>query len=301
MRILVTGSEGNIGSKLVPYLQSCGHEVFCLDVVQRYRDNYVIADIRNPLDLIQFTQTFKPEVVIHLAAMVSRITCEKSAVETISSNLLGLTNIIEVCKLYDAKLIYFSTSEIYGNIGGLLSEDRADIDPNNRYGLTKLLGEKLVQYEVKHAGLRAVTLRPFMFYDEDESFGENRSAMIRFMEAAILGNQKINVHKDSKRNWTHISDAVKLIEKSIYLDEYHAINLANDEVIDMVEFAKKINVLTNTNFDDIFTITEQPSQMTLEKIPCTKKMNELLNYTPEVDIDKGLLVMIEVVKKRLGL
>ena len=41
--------------------------------------------------------------------------------------------------------------------------------------------------------------------------------------------------------------------------------------------------------------------MTLEKIPCTKKMNELLNYTPEVDIDKGLLVMIEVVKKRLGL
>ena len=74
--------------------------------------------------------------------MVSRITCEKSAVETISSNLLGLTNIIEVCKLYNSKLIYFSTSEIYGNIGGLLSEDRADINPNNRYGLTKLLGEK---------------------------------------------------------------------------------------------------------------------------------------------------------------
>ena len=59
MRILVTGSEGNIGSKLVPYLEECGHKVFCLDIVQRYRDNYVIADIRNPLDLIKFTQEFR--------------------------------------------------------------------------------------------------------------------------------------------------------------------------------------------------------------------------------------------------
>ena len=300
MKILVTGSEGNIGSKLVPYLEECGNKVFCLDIVQRYRDNYVIADIRNPLDLIKFTQDFKPEVVIHLAAMVSRVTCEKSAVETISSNLLGLTNIIEVCKLYNSKLIYFSTSEIYGNIGGLLSEDRTDIDPNNRYGLTKLLGEKLVEYEVKHGNLKAISLRPFMFYDEDESFGENRSAMIRFMEAAILKNQKINVHRNSKRNWTHTRDAVKLIEKSIYVDQYEAINIANDEVVDMVDFAKKINVLTNTNFDDIFTITDQPSQMTLEKIPCTKKMNRLLNYTPEINIDNGLSIMIDVVKKRLG-
>lgn len=299
MRILITGSEGNIGSKLVPYLEECGHETFCVDIVQKYRDNYTISDIRNPIDLIKNVNEFKPQIVIHLAAMVSRITCEKSATETVSSNLLGLTNVIELCKLYGSKLIYFSTSEVYGEIGGLFSEDRTDLNPNNRYGLTKLIGEKLVEYEVNNHNLKAVTLRPFMFYDEDENFGENRSAMIRFMEAAILKDEKIYVHKNSKRNWTHVSDAVRLIEKSIYIDDYQVINLANDEVVDMVDFAKKINEISETKFDEVFEICDQPKQMTLEKIPCTKKMKSLLNYTPKVTINEGLVLVYNKVKKRL--
>jgi len=278
MRILVTGSEGNIGSKLVPYLIECGHKVFCVDIKQSYRDNYIISDIINPIDSVKIFNDFKPEIVIHLAAMVSRITCEKSASITISSNLLGLSNIIELCKLHSSKLIYFSTSEVYGNIGGILSEDREDIQPNNRYGLTKLMGEKLVEYEVKYHNLKAVSLRPFMFYDEDESFGENRSAMIRFIEGAISDGEKLQVHKNSKRSWTHIHDAVRLIEKSIYLENYEVINIANSEVINMEDFAQKIIKLSNKQFDDVFEIIPQPEQMTLEKIPSTDKMDKLLNY-----------------------
>jgi nucleoside-diphosphate-sugar epimerase len=300
MKILVTGSEGNIGSKLVPYLIECGHQVFCVDIKQSYRDNYIISDVTNPIDSIKVFNEFKPEVVIHLAAMVSRITCEKSASITISSNLLGLSNIIELCKLHNSKLIYFSTSEVYGNIGGVLSEDRIDIQPNNRYGLTKLMGERLVEYEVKYHNLKAVTLRPFMFYDEDESFGENRSAMIRFIEGCISNSEKLQVHKNSKRSWTHIYDAVRLIEKSIYLENYEVINIANSEVIDMEDFANKVINLSNKQFDDVFDIIPQPQQMTLEKIPFTGKMDRLLGYKPVVRIDEGLKLVYDKVKKRIG-
>jgi len=47
MKILVTGSEGNIGKKLVPYLRSCGHEVMRLDIQQGYADDYFKQDIRD--------------------------------------------------------------------------------------------------------------------------------------------------------------------------------------------------------------------------------------------------------------
>ncbi len=301
MRVLITGSEGNIGAKLVPYLEKCGHEVFCVDIVQKYRENYVISDIRNPIDLLNHMKGFKPEVIIHLAAMVSRITCEKSATETISSNILGLTNIIELAKLYDSKLIYFSTSEVYGDIGGILSEDRTDLNPNNRYGFTKLMGEKLVEYEVKNNNLKSIILRPFMFYDEDENFGENRSAMIRFMEASITKDKKMQVHDKSSRNWTHISDAVILIEKSIHLQDFEIINISSSEVIDMVDFAHKVNKVSETSFDDIFEIIPQPPKMTLNKIPGVEKMEKLLRYSPKVSIDHGLELVFKKVKNRLSI
>lgn len=299
MKIIVTGSEGNIGSKLVPYLEKKGHNVYCVDQVQKYRNNYIISDIMNPVDMFSIVNDFKPDAIIHLAAMVSRITCEKSAGITINSNLTGLNNIINLCKINDSKLIYFSTSEIYGNIGGVLKEDRLDIEPNNRYGLTKYLGEKIVEYEVKYHGLKAVTVRPFMFYDEDENFGENRSAMIRFVES-LLKDEKIEVHKNAKRGWTHIDDAVILIEKTLYLDEYNVINIASREVVDMDDFAKMICNILNKDYNKLVDVIEQPKQMTLEKIPYVDNMIKLLGYEPQVTLEDGLNRVIEKVKKRLN-
>jgi len=297
MRVLVTGSEGNIGSKLIPYLESVGHTVFCVDIQQKFRENYIISDVTNPIDMVKVVNGFKPEVIIHMAAMVSRITCEKSPNMSVDVNLNGLNNIIELCKLFDSKLIYFSTSEIYGDIGGELFEDRNDISPNNIYGLTKYLGEKIVEHNVNYHKLKAVTVRPFMFYDEDESFGENRSAMIRFAENLLM-DEKIQVHKNAKRSWLHISDAVVLIEKTFYLDNYQTINLANSEIVDMEVFANKMCNILGKDYIALCDVIEQPIQMTLEKIPSTLKMDKLLGYKPKIDIDKGLRLVIDQVIMR---
>jgi len=299
MKVLVTGSEGNIGRKLVPYLKSMKHEVFCVDIKQEYRDDYIISDITNPIELTDIIVRFQPDVVVHLAAMVSRITCEKSSAMTVNSNLCGLNNIINLCKINNSKLIYFSTSEIYGNIGGVLYEDREDIKPNNRYGLSKYLGEKLVEYEVEYHNLDAIIVRPFMFYDEDENFGENRSAMIRFVEG-LIKNEKIEVHKGAERSWLHISDAVKLIEKTFYLDEFEIINLASNEVIRMEQFARMLCNILNKKYELLCDEINIPNQMTLEKIPSTSKMFDLLKYIPKVDIETGLNLVVEKVKIRLG-
>jgi len=89
MRILVTGSKGNIGVELVKYLQNKGHDVLCIDILQKYRENYILCDILNLIDAEKDIQDFKPEVVYHLAAMVSRVTCEKSISMASSVNITG--------------------------------------------------------------------------------------------------------------------------------------------------------------------------------------------------------------------
>jgi len=266
MKILITGSEGNIGKKLVSHLKEQGHNVFRIDIKQGFGNDFTVANINNTSDLVSVFMTFKPEVVYHLAAMVSRITCEKSPAITIDTNISGTNNIIQLCKQFDCKLINFSTSEVYGNIGGLLSEDRTDIAPNNLYGLSKYLAESLVEYEVKNNGLKAITVRPFMIYDEEETHGVHRSAMIIFAEN-LLRRKQIEVHKGSKRSWMHIKDTVVVLTKLLYHNEYVIMNIGNPEVIRTEDLAAFMCDDIGINYNDYVKETELPGKMTLDKQP----------------------------------
>jgi nucleoside-diphosphate-sugar epimerase len=298
MKILVIGSEGNIGVKLTQKLIKCGHEVLRADILQHFSPDYAQTDIVSMLDLYSAVDRFKPDVVYHLAAMVSRVTCEAAPHLTIDTNLSGTNNVAQLCKRIGAKMINFSTSEIYGNIGGILSEDRTDIEPNNRYGLTKYLGEKIVEYEVKYHNLKAVTARPFMYYDEDETLGDHRSAMIRFAEG-LLNGDKIAVHKNSKRAWLHMDDAVVALEKLIYVDKYCAINIGYPKVVQTEYIAQYMCNKIGVDYRKMVDLVELPFQMTLEKIPDLTRQKKLLGFEPTISIEEGMDRVITKVKSRL--
>jgi len=287
MRILCIGSEGNIGTKLVPYLRSCGHEVFRCDQVQAVGNDYSVVNILSPLDLIKVFDWFNPEIVFHLAAMVSRVTCEASPSLAVDVNLSGLNNIINLCKTFDSKLIYFSTSEVYGNIGGYLSEDR-QCKPNNLYGLTKYLGEKLVEYHLKNA----VIVRPFMFYDEDETRGDHRSAMIRFCYH-LSRKEKITVHKGSKRSWMHISDGVKVLERLIYTNGFQLVNIGSGELINTESLAMTICNRLGLQYSDYVIEEPLPERMTLEKVPDIRRQIELTSIKSEIDLNAGINLILK--------
>ncbi len=300
MRILVTGSEGNIGGRLIPYLKEHGHDVFCIDIKQKYADDYTLCDVTNPMDVIDVFNRFKPDVVYHLAAMVSRITCERSPSLCVTTNITGTNNIVQLCKNYKSKIIYFSTSEIYGNIGGVLSEDRTDVNPNNIYGLTKYLGEKIVEYEVRNNGLKAIIVRPFMFYDEYESMGENRSAMIRFAESLVRG-RKITVHIGSYRSWMHISDAIIILEKLAHVNDFNIVNIGYPEVIPTEFLALKMCDYVGLKYKNHVIEEQLPDKMTLDKFPDLKKQYDLTGHVCLVDIDSGIKRVIDTVKKRISI
>ncbi len=298
MKILVTGSEGNIGSELVPYLQLQGHDVLCLDIVQKYRKNYILCDILNLTDAERDIQIFNPDIIYHLAAMVSRITCEKSIAMAVNINITGTVNMIQLCKRINAKLINFSTSEVYGNQNCLLEED-IQPTPNNIYGITKYMAEQLVEYEHNHTGLKYINVRPFMMYSENELMGENRSAMIRFAEN-ILKNNPITVHKGSKRSWLHVSDAVILFEKLLYVNEDITINIGDSNFVDIEYIAKFMCDYIGKSYD-LIKYEELPDKMTLQKISRFDRQINLLKYTPKVILEEGMKKVIDNVKKRIDL
>ncbi|MEO8679085.1 MAG: NAD(P)-dependent oxidoreductase [Vicinamibacterales bacterium] len=295
-KALVLGSEGNIGAPLVKHLRFQGIEVLEADIKPAWRDNFIMADINHPIDLLPAFD-WQPDVVFLLSAMVSRVTCEQASSLAIATNLGGVNNVLQMAKRTRSRVVFFSTSEVYGPGCDPMDERISDPKPNNRYGLSKLLGEQLVEYEVRTHGLRASVLRPFMVYDENEDLGDHRSAMIRFTSDLALG-RPIDVHRGSARSWLHVSDAVRAIEAAATLDEYAVINIGHPDVVPIAEMAEQIRVTLGAA-PALVRVNELPARMTLVKKPTLDRMRDLLGVVPRVSLADGIRLVCSRVNERL--
>lgn len=285
MRVLITGSEGNIGRILVPHLRKCGYEVLRCDIQNRFAPDYRMVDVKSPADLAGAFNEFEPDAVLHMAAIVSRVTGERSPHLAVDTNISGTNNLIHLCQRYGCKLVYFSSSEVYGPQPGKMSEGLTP-NPNNLYGLTKYLGELLVKYEVENYGLNALTLRPFMFYDEHETRGVYRSAMVRFAESLLKG-EGIVVHKGAKRSWMHTSDAAQVIERLLHVEGFHTVNIGNPDVVSMLDLAKLMCDKIGIGYD-LIAEEDLPSRMTLCKVPDLTKQRALTGIDDFIGADEGV-------------
>lgn len=296
-KALVIGSEGNIGVPLVKHLRATGYEVMESDIRPGWRKDYLMGDINYPVDLLPAFD-WGPDVVFILSAMVSRVTCEQAAGLAIATNLGGINNVLQLCRRAGAMTVFFSTSEVYGPECDPMDEAISDPRPNNRYGLSKLLGEQLVEYEVRTHGLRAVSLRPFMMYDEDEDLGDHRSAMIRFATNLALG-RKIEVHRGSMRGWLHVSDAVRAIEAAAHVKEYAAVNIGHPEILPIEDMAEMIRAELNAD-PSLITHHDLPERMTLIKRPTLDRQRDILGVVPSVSLAEGVGRVCARIRERLA-
>ena len=242
---------------------------------------------------------FKPDVIFGLAAMVSRVTCEQAGTLAVATNMTGLQNMIELAKTADAKFVYFSTSEVYGPNLDIMDEITTIPRPNNRYGLTKLLGESLVEHDVKYHSLKACSLRPFMMYDEDEDLGDHRSAMIRFATNLALG-KSIEVHEGSARGWFHVSDAVRAVEAAAHhCDEYGIYNIGHPEIHTIAEMAEMIRKELDAD-PSLVNVVKIPGQMTAVKNPSLSRMQNILGVKPQVSLEEGIKLVCSKIRERIA-
>jgi nucleoside-diphosphate-sugar epimerase len=289
MKILVTGSKGFIGTQLVPYLISLNNNVIGLDQYILSEDNYIRADISILSELINIFKNNTFDLVIHLASECGIENCEEHIQKSMQTNLIGSYNIIALCKEYNIRLIYFSTSEIYGDSLGdnkMIEDINANLlQPKNHYAMQKLFGEKMVVKELKNY----IIVRPFMIYGVGENQNNYRSVISKFIKLSI-NNKKLPVHKNSYRSWLHINDFIFALNLLIEKNVIGTYNIGNgNEILPIDNIAK---IIIDKIGGGVIEYVDIPITRTAYKIGDFTKLKNL-GFNPSIKIENGINEMIE--------
>tara|TARA_R110000868_G_scaffold408357_1_gene691398 strand:+ start:1566 stop:2264 length:699 start_codon:yes stop_codon:yes gene_type:complete len=131
MKILITGGSGLLGSNLIKIL---GKE----NEISSPSSNQL--DIRNLESIDNYIHLFKPDVLIHCAAIAKFAEAENRPFDTINVNVKGTINVVQSCLLTNTRMIYISTSHVFdGEQGNYKSSDK--VNPLSKYAKSKVAGE----------------------------------------------------------------------------------------------------------------------------------------------------------------
>lgn len=316
--ILLTGGAGFIGTKLCSKLYK-NNEILIYDNLRRNSIKFtsllnennvrlVEGDVLDLRHLKEVIGEFRPNIVIHLAAIAGIDTVIKSPVNTMKVNIIGTYNVLEAIKpLIDKieRFIFFSTSEVFGSYAYKVEEiHTTNLAPVGEarwtYSVGKLAAEHLVNSYHKEFDLRAVTVRPFNIYGPGQ-VGEG--AIHAFITRALKG-QKVQIHGegDQIRSWCYIDDMTHGI--MLCLEKKEAIgevfNIGNPRgTITILNLAQKIAVLCKSKSKTIFV---PKTYVDVElRIPNIEKAKKILEYSPKMDLDEGLKRTIEWYQDKMPL
>lgn len=307
-RILLTGGAGFIGTKLCGVL-SKNNEILIYDSLNRNsikntnlldKDNVKLiqGDILDLNHMKAVVDEFKPNIVIHLAAVAGIDTVIKSPVNTMKVNMIGTYNILEAVRNHKIdKFIDFSTSEVFGSYAYKVNEQHTtNLAPVGEarwtYSVSKLAAEHLAHSYYKEYGLPIVTVRPFNIYGPGQ-VGEG--AIHQFVVRAIK-NEEIQIHGDGDqiRSWCYIDDFIDGI--MLCLEKKEAIgqsfNIGNPRGTVTISMLAQLIKRISYSKSQIVYIPKTYVDVEL-RIPNIEKAKLMLDYEPKYDLATGLEKTIE--------
>ena len=302
MNITITGGSGFIGSSLVEVLRK-KHVITIFDVNKtQFNDvTFVPGDITDPKAVDAAIRN--SDVVIHLAAALGVINTEQNPIETLDTNIFGTKNVLDACKNNDVKKIIFSSSsEIYGEPIKIPIKETDKVMPITNYGISKLAAEEYIKAYYKNFGLRYTILRLFNVYGEKQ---RNEWVMTEFVSRAIK-NQDIIIHGTGSqiRAFCHVSDALKGFEFVLEKGDGEIFNIGNDsEPISIKELAERIISLANSksNIKLIpFEKSDRDRNEIMNRAPSVEKAKKILGYQSKMSLDEGIKKIIEIKIQETG-
>lgn len=310
MKILVTGAMGFIGKYMIRELKNHGYDVIGIDLAIADSENYVRADITYFEDVWRiFKESNGFDVVLHLAGEVGRLNGEEYPQRMIYVNEIGTLNLLQLCLEYNSKLVYFSTSEIYGKLFDekeVCEEDFSIIGPDmvtNVYAMSKLFGEGIVNHYVKNYNLLAVGIRPFMIYGPGVAASKYKSAIDQFVYNS-LNNKPFVVHQGSERAWCYIDDFIdailKIVENHSFTHSvYESYNVGTQEYISTEDLANLILELTGAP-SNLMQIVQLPEKFISGRKRFSNKKLRDLGWEQKVLLRQGLQEVIKWYKSEMS-
>jgi UDP-glucose 4-epimerase len=297
LKITITGGSGFIGTYLSESLKN-HHEVKILDVnPPKIKDvEFNKCDLSNNTQISEFIKG--SEIVIHLAAAVGVKITEEEPIKTLDLNILGTRKILDACKENKIKKIIFSSSsEVYGEPHNVPINENEPAMPITNYGVSKIAGEEYVKSYSKKYNLKYSILRFFNAYGSKQS----KSFVIpEFVNNAIL-DKPIIIHGSGKqiRAFCHINDIVNGINLSIEKGNNDLFNIGNSlEPITILDLAKKIISLTKSKSEIKFVPFEdsnrQRNREIINRIPDITKAKKILKFEPTISLNEGIKSFLSV-------
>ncbi|SHJ02486.1 NAD-dependent epimerase/dehydratase family protein [Desulfosporosinus lacus] len=298
-KILVTGSKGTLGSRLVEVLQDRGHDVWEVDLQHHLGDKYIRADISEYRQLERvFDQDY--DYVFHLAAEFGRINGEHYYDTLWKTNVIGTRNILEWQLKKGFKLIFTSSSEIYGEaMEPILTEDlplKKTIIQHNDYALTKWANEvQVINFEKKFES-PIVRLRLFNAYGPGEYYHSYRSVVCLFIYRALQAIP-YEVFEGYYRVFMYVDDLIPTIANAAHnFKPGEVYNIGGTEYRSVKDLSDLVLKYTDGN-PKLVKYLPEDKHNTVSKRPDISKAKTDLAHGPKVLLEEGLPKTVEWMKK----
>lgn len=315
MRVLITGGAGFIGSHLADAYLERGDEVYVIDDlstgtienIQHQKSNprfhYTIESVHNQPVTAELVD--QCDIIFHLAAAVGVKLIVESPVRTIETNVRGTEVVLALANKKKKRVLVASTSEVYG-----LSTDVPFREDGNlvmgattkgrwSYACSKAIDEFLALAYWREKKLPTTIVRLFNTVGPRQT-GRYGMVIPTFVKQALAG-RPITVYGDGAqtRCFGYVGDVVgALIGLMDTSDSVgHVFNIGSEEEISILELAKRIKALTQSDSEVVFVPYDEAYEEGFEdmprRIPDTTKIRELVGFKPRMNLDGILKSVIE--------
>ncbi|WP_353777085.1 NAD-dependent epimerase/dehydratase family protein [Winogradskyella sp. 3972H.M.0a.05] len=297
-RILITGAAGFLGSHLCDKFINEGFYVIGMD-------NLITGDLKNIAhlfpnenfefhnhDVTRFVHVSgKLDYILHFASPASPIDYLKIPIQTLKVGALGTHNLLGLAKEKKSRILIASTSEIYGD--PLVHPQTEDyygnvntIGPRGVYDEAKRFQESITMAYNRFHGLETRIVRIFNTYGPRMRLNDGR-VIPAFMGQALRG-EDLTVFGDGSqtRSFCYVDDQVDGIYRLLFSDYDLPVNIGNPNEISILDFAKEIIKLTDSDQKIIFK--PLPKDDPLQRQPNIDLAKKILNWKPKVDREEGM-------------
>ena len=294
MKFVVTGGAGFIGSHLAKFLVKNNHEVLIIDNLIRGTLNN-IDEIKDDVEFYKVDISNYNEIdavvdsadgIFHEAALASVPQSFKEPERYQEVNAIGSENIFKLGEKHNAKIVFASTSSVYGDQTKFPVNENAQTNPLNPYGQSKLEAEKFAsKYAAK--GLRVIGLRYFNVFGIGQN-PEYAGVIPKFIER-ISQNKPPIIEGDGNniRSFTFVDDVVQANILAFQSNVNHEfINIASEDMTSINELAEKMIKMSGLNLKPIY---DEPRKGDIKKSNADiSKAKELLKWNTKITLEEGL-------------
>ena len=307
-RILVTGGAGFIGSHLCRRLLELGNKVICLDnfftgaiqnvAVIKDNPNFEVieGDIENSIDI-------KADEIYNLACPASPKHYQYNPVKTVRTSVVGIANMLELAKKYNARILQASTSEVYGDPLQHPQKESywGNVNPiglRSCYDEGKRCAETLMFDYHRQFNTDIKVIRIFNTYGPNMHPNDGR-VVSNFIVQALKG-EDITIYGDGSqtRSFCYVSDLVEGMIRMMNTSDFTGpVNLGNPSERTILNLAEM--VIQKTNSKSKIIHKPLPSDDPVKRKPDITIALEKLKWEPKITIDEGIEKTVEYFQYKL--